>query len=96
MKDQEADINYLFKTFATSGAEITQSSLSTALRHLNVRESGEKLALLFAFAHEQSFLKLVLNEQVHGESAGSFADVRPITLEEFKRTFIRANYLANQ
>lgn len=97
MKDQEDDIQYLFSTFSNPDTgTITQSSLATALRHLNIRESSEKLSLLFAFAHQQSFLNLVLNEQMHGQSAGSFADTRPITFSDFKSTFIRANFLANQ
>ncbi len=87
----------MFKTFSSAeSGTITLSSLATALKHLNVRESAEKIGLLLAFANEQSFPKLVLNEQMHGESAASFSDTRPITLNEFKRTFIRSNFLANQ
>ena len=96
VEKQEDDMVYLFKTFSDPKTKlITQESLSLALKHLNIRESSEKMALLIAFAHEQPFLKLILSEQSSGKAMSSFIDVSGVNYEEFRRTFIRCTFLAN-
>ena len=87
----------MFKTFsdAESGL-ITQDSLAHALKHLSIRESADKIALLMAFSHEQPFLQLVLNEQTTGKPMSVLADRSGVNFEEFKRTFIRSTFLTNK
>lgn len=91
------DIEYLFKTFSDPQTnQITPESLSRALKHLSIRESPDKMALLLAFAHEQSFLQLVVNEQTTGQTMSMVADKSGVGFEEFKRTFIRSTFLTNK
>ena len=97
MEKQQTDIEYLFETFKDPESDmITHESLARALKHLSIRESADKIALLMAFAHEQSFLQLILNEQTSGKSMGMLADRSGINYEEFKRTFIRSTFLTNK
>ena len=85
---------YLFNTFADQSKQlITTESLQLALRHLNIRESEDKIKLFLAFANDQPFLELILKEQMSGESAGNYCDVSGINFEAFKRTFCRSNFV---
>lgn len=91
------DIEYLFKTFSDPQTkQITHDSLCLSLKHLSIRESPEKTALLLAFAHEQPFLQLVVNEQTTGQPMSLGADRSGVAFDEFKRTFIRSTFLANK
>lgn len=66
------------------------------MKHLSIRESADKIALLIAFGHEQSFLQLILNEQTTGQSISTFANKSGLTFGEFKRLFVRSAFLANK
>lgn len=91
------DIEYLFKTFSDPQTkQITPDSLSRVLKHLSIRESADKMALLLAFAHEQPFLELILNEQTTGQPMSMSADRSGVGFDEFKRTFIRSTFLTNK
>jgi hypothetical protein len=67
-----------------------------ALKHLNIRESSDKQALLIAFAHEQSFLQLILQEQTSENPISAGANRDEISFDEFKRTYIRSTFISNQ
>jgi hypothetical protein len=87
----------LFKTFSdTETGLITKESLARALKYLSIRESADKIALLMAFSHEQSFLQLVLSEQTTGKPMAVLADQSGVSFAEFKRTYIRSSLFINK
>lgn len=93
--EQHGDMDYVFATLCDQESQlITCDSLARGLRHLSLRESADKMGLLLAFAHEQSFLRLILNEQMHGRPAADFACKEGVDFAKFKRTFIRSTFLA--
>ena len=97
MEKQREDIEYLFKTFSDPATnKITHESLSRSLKHLSIRESPEKVSLLLAFGHEQSFLQLILSEQTTGQPMSAFVNKSGIGFDEFMRTFIRSTFLSNK
>jgi len=93
--EQEDDIKYLFRVFADPKTTlITKDSLIQSLKHLSIRESEDKVMWLMAFANEESFSDLVLNEKVHSLSAVSSIKSKVINFEAFKRTFLRSSFLS--
>jgi hypothetical protein len=73
---------------------ITGDSLARAIRHLSLRESEEKIALLLAFANDESFLELLLREKMHGDPPHIQVKSRGIDMAAFRRTFVRSSFLA--